>query len=81
MDETGALRSQNAFEYNRTNQPATWQNPDSGNQYTVTPTRTYTQQSGQVCREYTTKAVINGQQQVVVGTACRQLDGSWHASS
>jgi hypothetical protein len=29
------------------------------------------------CREYTTHGTVNGQQQPVVGRACRQPDGTW----
>ena len=29
------------------------------------------------CREYRTQVVIDGQQQIAVGLACRQPDGSW----
>ena len=44
--------------------------------YTVVPTRTYDSPSGP-CREYTVDAVIGGRLEKVVGTACRQADGSW----
>jgi surface antigen len=77
MDETDQLKAQHAFEYNRSNEPAQWRNPDTGNEYTVTPTRTYNQSSGEVCREYTSDAYIGGRREQVVGTACRQSDGSW----
>ncbi len=77
MDETDRLKAQHAFEYNRTNEPAHWRNPDSGNEYTVTPTRTYNSSSNEVCREYTSDAYIGGRREQVVGTACRQSDGSW----
>jgi hypothetical protein len=29
------------------------------------------------CREYRTQVVIDGQQQIAVGLACRQPDGTW----
>lgn len=80
MDATDRMKAQNAFEYNRSNEPTSWHNPDTGNSYTVTPTRTYTNQStNQSCREYTTKAVIDGRRETVVGNACRQSDGTWKA--
>ena len=78
MDETDRMKAQNAFEYNRSNEPTSWRNPDTGNAYTVTPTRTYTSQSSnQSCREYTTDAVIDGRHETIVGNACRQPDGTW----
>ena len=75
MDETDRQNSYNALEHNQTNQPASWRNPDSGNAYTVTPTKTYTADSGP-CREYTTEVVIDGRRETATGTACRE-NGSW----
>ena len=54
-----------------------WQNPDSGNSGTVTPTRTYQAQGGEYCREYEQKVIISGETQTAYGTACRQPDGNW----
>lgn len=65
------------LEHGQTGQTVAWQNPDNGSTYHVTPTRTYQTKSGTPCREYTTTAVIDGQQQEVVGKACRQPDGTW----
>ncbi len=80
MDENDRHRSQRALENNRVNQTSAWQNPDNGNSYEVTPTQTYDTASGP-CREYTTEAVIDGKQETVYGTACRQPDGSWQSSN
>ena len=66
-----------ALEHGQTGQPVAWQNPDNGSTYQVTPTRTFQSQDGQPCREYTTTAVIDGQQQQILGKACRQQDGTW----
>lgn len=76
MDETDRLRTAASLETVRTGVPSTWRNPDTGNQYVVTPTKTYESASGP-CREYTIDAVIGGKKQKVYGTACRQPDGSW----
>ena len=78
MDEQDRQQVQYALEANRTNQPTSWRNPDSGYAYTVTPSRTYETAEGP-CREYTTQAVIGGKRETVYGTACRQSDGSWQA--
>ncbi len=80
MDDNDRYRSQNALENNPSNQTSAWHNPDSGNRYEVTPTRTYDTARGP-CREYTTEAEIDGQRETVYGTACRQSDGSWQASN
>ncbi|PZQ43847.1 MAG: hypothetical protein DI551_11320 [Micavibrio aeruginosavorus] len=54
-----------------------WNNPDSGNYGTVTPTRTGTTSSGQTCREYQQTIYVGGKQESGYGTACQQADGSW----
>jgi len=81
MDDQDRYRAQQALESNPTNQPSSWRNPDSGNQYTVTPTRTYRSDAGQDCREYSTDAVIDGRRETVYGRACRQPDGTWQAAN
>ena len=54
-----------------------WNNPDSGNYGTITPTRSGTTNDGRVCREYTQTIYVGGKQQSGYGTACQQSDGSW----
>lgn len=76
MDETDRLKTAHVLESVRTSVPSTWVNPDTRNQYTVTPTRTFDATTGP-CREYSMRAVIGGKPETVYGTACRQADGSW----
>ena len=78
MDASDRMRAAQALESNRTGAPAYWRNPDSGQEYTVTPTRTWQTAQGP-CREYTMDSVIGGRPEKVYGTACRQPDGSWRA--
>ena len=66
-----------ALETNPTGQSSTWNNPDSGNSGTITPTRTSYTDSGQPCREYQQTVTIGGETPQAYGTACRQPDGSW----
>jgi len=77
MDEQDQMKTAQAFEYNRTGQSTSWQNPDTGYQYDVTPTNTYNNPEGTPCREFTMDADIGGKKEQVYGTACRQADGSW----
>jgi surface antigen len=77
MDETDRLRMNQALEKNNAGQPAYWKNANTGNQYTVVPTKNVTVNHNKYCREYRTTADIAGKQQQVYGTACRQPDGSW----
>lgn len=75
MDEVDRQKAYNALEQNPTNQASSWRNPDSGNAYTVTPTRTYNAASGP-CRDYTTEVIIDGRRESATGTACRE-NGTW----
>jgi surface antigen len=81
MDEQDRYQANQALETYPDNQPSSWQNPNTGNSYTVTPTATYDNAGGAPCREYTTQAVIGGKQETVYGKACRQPDGSWQAAN
>ena len=68
---------QNTMETAPTNQAGSWNNPNTGNSGTVTPTQTHVSANEQPCREFTTTVNIGGQPQQGYGTACRQADGSW----
>ncbi len=79
--ELAARNAQASFETARTGQTTGWQNPDSGNSGTITPTRTYQAPSGGYCREYQQQITVGGEKQQSYGTACRQPDGSWKIQS
>lgn len=55
----------------------TWENPQSGNYGSITPTTTYEESPGRYCREFQQQIVVGGQVQDGYGTACRQPDGNW----
>lgn len=55
----------------------TWNNPDSGNYGTITPTREGQSTSGRYCREFTQTIYVDGRQQTGYGTACRNPDNTW----
>lgn len=80
MDEQDRIKTAHTLETVRTGVPSQWRNPDTGNVYTVTPTRTIESAQGP-CREYTIDATIGGKKEQIVGTACRQADGSWRVVS
>ncbi len=80
MDDGDRYRAGQALEATPTYQSSRWQNPDSGNRYAVTPTKTYYDGS-RPCRDYTTEAWIDGQRETITGSACRQSDGTWRASN
>lgn len=80
QEEHGAT-AQKALEYDRSGTTASWNNPDTGNAGTITPTRTYKRANGQYCREFTQTISVDGELQEAKGTACRQSDGTWHIMS
>lgn len=77
MDQNDRMYTAQSLNDSRTGETTRWVNPDNGNVYEVTPTRTYETASGP-CREFTLDATVGGQTgQEVYGTACLQADGSW----
>lgn len=77
MDQNDRMYTARTLNNARTGESTTWVNPDNGNVYEVTPTRTF-DTSGSPCREFTLDATVGGQPgQEVYGTACLQADGSW----
>lgn len=64
-----------ALETGRPGVPVAWQAP-SGKRGQVIPGQPY-QINTLVCRDYTHTVYIEGQPEVLSGTACRQPDGSW----
>lgn len=77
MDDTDRMYTARTLNDAKTGQSTSWTNPDNGNQYTVTPTRTFEQTSGP-CREFRLDASVGSQDdQELFGTACLQADGSW----
>lgn len=76
MDEQDRMRTGEVLEYNRTGRSSNWRNPDSGHEYTVTPTRTFESRQGP-CRDFAVDAYVGGRREEVTGTACRDDDGRW----
>ena len=77
MDERDHKATNTALEHNRTGQTSTWENPDTGAQYSLTPQRTYRSTENQDCRDYSMWVFIDGYEEEVKGTACRLPDGNW----
>ncbi len=70
-----------SLEYRPTGSVSTWRNPDTRNQGSFSPTRTYQQPGGMYCREYRQTITVGGREEDAFGTACRQPDGSWRISN
>lgn len=58
-----------------------WNNPDTGNYGTITPTRDGQSTSGRYCREFSQTIYVNGRQQTGYGTACQNSDGTWQITN
>jgi surface antigen len=79
MDRGDQRKTAEALEKSPDAQATTWRNTENGQSYSVTPTRTYQGASGP-CRDFKTVTRIDGREEVVHGTACRQPDGTWKAA-
>jgi surface antigen len=77
MDEIDQNCIGQALEHGEDGQQIAWNNPQTGDQYQVVPTRTVQVSDGRYCREYTATSVVGGRNQQTYGRACRQPDGSW----
>ncbi len=77
MDVQDQMVLSRALEHSPSQQRTQWINPDSGNAYSVTPVRSFTQAGGAPCRDFTMLGNVGMGQEELFGTACRQADGSW----
>lgn len=78
MDKYDRDQLNYAYERGASNQRSAWVNPDSGNQYVITPEPAYENpHNQQVCRRAEIEAVIDGRPQRTYSTACRDQYGTW----
>ncbi len=78
MDKYDKRQLNHVYERGISNRPSAWVNPDTGNQYHVTPQPAYQQpQTHNVCRKAEIEAVIDGRVQTTYTTACRDAQGRW----
>lgn len=65
---------------NPTYKSTSWTNKKTGYSYSTRPTSdSHTMYGYKSCRQFETAATIDGKTQTIVGTACRQPDGTWKA--
>lgn len=78
MDKSDRDRLNQTYEAGPSNQRSSWENPDNGNRYAVTPQPAYQDSSSrQVCRKAEIEATINGKPERTYSTACRNQHGQW----
>ena len=78
MDKYDLQELNHVYERGVSNRPSSWVNPDTGNQYSVTPEPAYTDPAThRVCRRAKIDAVIDGRHKNTYSTACRDAYGHW----
>ena len=80
MDEVDRMKAHEAVVRSQRaplGEKITWNNPESGNYGSITPTRDGTSESGNYCREFHQQVSIAGRTEQAYGIACRQPDGTW----
>lgn len=78
MDKYDREQLNHTYERGMSNQRSAWVNPDTGNQYSVTPQPAYQDPSThRYCRRAEIEAIIDGKPQKTYSTACRDQNGSW----
>ena len=69
-----------ALEKGQSGDGTPWRNPDSGRHGVIVPSAPYKLRD-QNCRNYTHTIYIDGEPQIMKGTACRSNDGTWQKVS
>ena len=77
MDADDKIRMSRALDKSP-GKTTTWQNPNTGITYAVTPVKKVVLADNPFCREYRTTATKAEQSKEITGTACVAADGNWH---
>jgi surface antigen len=77
MDKYDREQLNHVYERGTSGQTSAWNNPDNGNSYQVTPQPAYTNTSNRPCRKAEIQSIIDGKQETVYTTACRDQYGHW----
>ncbi|MGH8194818.1 MAG: RT0821/Lpp0805 family surface protein [Woeseiaceae bacterium] len=76
MEDDDVEYTAHALEENETGETSAWENPDTGNEFWVTPTETF-EDSGRPCREFDFRVETEEGEDEQERTACRDSDGTW----
>jgi len=77
MDKFDRQQLNNVYETGVSGRPSAWNNPDTGNRYSVTPQPAVQGPRGGTCRRAEIQAVIDGRRETTYSTACRDDYGQW----
>lgn len=80
MDEVDRLKANQAVVQSQTaplGEKINWNNSNSGNYGSITPTRDGFSESGRYCREFYQTITIDNKNEDAHGIACQEPDGTW----
>jgi surface antigen len=72
--ERAYYAAQRSFESGR---ETSWNNPDSGHRGRFRPRRSYRDDDERMCRDFEHTIWVDGEPELIEGTACEMRDGSW----
>ena len=72
--ERAYAAAQRSFE---TGREASWDNPSSGHRGRFRPRRSYRDDNERMCRDFEHTIWVDGEPELIEGTACETRDGSW----
>ncbi|QIG47995.1 glycine zipper 2TM domain-containing protein [Nordella sp. HKS 07] len=61
----------------RTGREASWENPNNGHRGRIKPRRSYRDDDDRMCRDFEHTIWVEGEPELIEGTACEMRDGSW----
>jgi surface antigen len=77
MDKYDREQLNKSYESSPSYEKSSWVNPDTGNEYSVTPQPAYQDTTyDRVCRKAEIEAVIDGKKEITEAVACRE-NGRW----
>lgn len=65
----------------RTGREASWENPNNGHRGRFVPRRSYRDDDERMCRDFEHTIWVQGEPELIEGTACEMRDGSWRVVS
>ncbi len=78
MDKYDRQELNHVYERGMSGHTSAWINPDTNNQFQVTPQPAYSNHANnKICRQAEIIAVIDGKQEKTYTTACRNRSGRW----
>lgn len=77
MDKYDRQQLNHVYERGVSGTTSSWVNPDTQNQYRVTPQPAYNPTPNRICRKAEIQAIIDGKQETTYATACRDEYGHW----